>query len=155
MSGLVTNEEERVINEAYVEPSHLEQMVKSTSSFALEYTMSQRDVALDWNVMAAYVAPEDLPPEVTDSQKYKEGLEICATSYPFIYSLDKYMNKSETSRAYLGMKESAILCTVKDLQPYMIDPVNDPNYQCPATQIPYTMIDWDEKFMSPACTDWF
>ena len=42
-------------------------MVKSTSSFALEYTMAQRDVALDWNVMAAYVAPEDLPSEVSDS----------------------------------------------------------------------------------------
>ena len=89
MSGLVTNEEERVINEAYVKPSHLEQMVKSTSSFALEYTLSQREVALDWSVMAAYVAPEDLPPELTDSQKYKEGLEICAASYPFIYSLDR------------------------------------------------------------------
>ena len=117
--------------------------------------MAQRDVALDWNVMAAYVAPEDLPPEVTDSQNYKEGLEICATSYPFIYSLDRYTNKSESSRAYLGMKESAILCRIKDLQPYMIDEVKDPNYQCPATQIPYTTIEWDEKFMSPACTAWF
>ena len=92
MSGLVTNEEERVINQAFVEPSHLNQMVKSTSSFALEYTMSQKDVALDWNVMAAYVAPEDLPTEVTDSQRYKEGLEICAASHPFIYSLDRFQS---------------------------------------------------------------
>ena len=105
-------------------------------------------------MMAAYVAPEDLPSEVTDSQKYQEGLEICAASHPFIYSLDKFQSKSDTSRAYLGMKESAILCTIKDLQPYMIDPMDDPNYRCPATQIPYTTIEWDEKFLSPVCTEW-
>ena len=40
MSGIITNEEEKVVNIAFVEPSHLEKMVKSTSSFALEYTMA-------------------------------------------------------------------------------------------------------------------
>ena len=29
--------------------------------------MAQKDVALDWDMMTAYVAPEELPSEVTDS----------------------------------------------------------------------------------------
>ena len=66
-------------------------------------------------MMAAYVAPEELPPEVVDSAIYKEGLKMCAASYPFVLSLDRYQGKSETSRAYLGMKESAIMCSIKDL----------------------------------------
>ena len=66
-------------------------------------------------MMAAYVAPEDLPPEVVDSTIYNEGLEICAASYPFVISLDRYQNKSLTTTAYLGMKESAIMCSIKDL----------------------------------------
>ena len=53
------------------------------------------------------------------------------------------------------MKESAILCTIKDLKPYMIEPVSEPSYKCPASQIPYNMETWDEKFMSPVCSAWF
>ena len=64
---MVTNEGENIINEAYVTPVHLKQKIKSSSSFALEYTMAQKDVALDWDMMTAYVAPEELPSEVTDS----------------------------------------------------------------------------------------
>ena len=52
--------------------------------------MAQKDVALDWDMMTAYVAPEELPSEVTDSKRHKDGMKACALTYPFIYSLDRF-----------------------------------------------------------------
>ena len=107
--------------------------------------------------MAAYVAPVQLPPEVTDSEQYKSGIEACAVAYPFIKSLDREWGDSYGDRVYFGMKESAILCSTRDPYRYMTEPIDDPNYECPASKIPYADFRkaWDKKFLSPVCRDWF
>ena len=105
--------------------------------------------------MAAYVAPVELPPEVTTMSSYQRGVKACALAYPFIKSLNREWSEIQGVRVYFGMKKSAILCSIKDLYPYMTEPLTDPSYQCPASKIPYTFPDWNQKFLSPVCRDWF
>ena len=106
--------------------------------------------------MAAYVAPVQLPPELTDSEQYKSGVEACAMAYPFVKSLNREWGEVQGDRVYFGMKDSAILCSVKDPYRYMTEPIDDPDYECPASVIPYSSyLNWDKKFLSPVCRDWF
>ena len=112
---------------------------------------------MNWDGLAAYVAPEKLPSDVTDSDQYKDGIESCAMAYPFIKSFKYAQGQVQSDRVYLGMKESAILCSIEDPHAYMTEPLKDPDYKCPAGEIPYIHDSawWDDKFLSPVCSDWF
>ena len=54
------------------------------------------------------------------------------------------------------MQDSAILCThPKDFNDYYVNEMTTEGYSCPISELPFEYSDWNEKWYSPVCRDWF
>lgn len=38
---------------------------------------------------------------------------------------------------------------------YYVEEMDDVDYSCPASELPFEYSDWNEKWYSPVCRDWF
>ena len=58
--------------------------------------------------------------------------------------------------SHIGFADSALLCTrPAEVFDYYMRPMKDPDYSCPATELPFSYPGWNEKWYSPVCRPWF
>ena len=58
--------------------------------------------------------------------------------------------------SYIGLADSALLCVrPAESFDYYKNAMEQSDYSCPASEIPFSYPEWNEKWYSPVCRDWF
>ena len=124
---------------------------------SLNATSIEQQRTYDHSNVAAYISPEPLPPQVEDNPEYQEGLKVCSLSYLFQnYGFNQDYVNLAGPRSFIGMADSGIFCNgPARLSPIFIRPLNISSYECPASSLPISYPDWNEKWYSPLCRGWY
>ena len=89
---------------------------------------------------------------------FDENKLTCAQSVPFAGEvLRPDYAKVFGSQAFMGLEDAALWCQ----SPYHIEAKifeslsTDPDYSCPIEKMPFDYTDWDPKWFSHVCREWY
>ena len=142
-----------ILNQAYLES--YEDYVENAFDFA---TSGASDILVE-NEATWYLAAED-PDHIEDDfmEQVQSGIDVCTHSLPFTSKelLNAGYISPQDEGAYIGMLDSAILCTQpKDYNEYYNETMKSEDYNCPVENLPFDYSDWNSKWYSPVCRKWF
>ena len=82
---------------------------------------------------------------------------MCAAAVPFFgTSLHTNYAKTISSGSFIGLADSGMFCNSPFAINFFYDEaISDPDYSCPAGDIPLKYPNWDSKWFSPVCRTWF
>jgi len=98
------------------------------------------------------------PPPRDEGPILREGIEMCAQSLPF---MGEYLTDDHTSSFgtfnYIGFTDSGVMCAAPLMAHsyFTVQKMEDENYNCTRDMVPEYFDEWNEKWYSPLCRDWY
>ena len=120
---------------------------------------AKRDKTIEpvWNQSTWYISPSP-PDEFLAIKNVARDADICGMTVPFTSeaALGVSYTKLSEPGSFIGMADSAVFCShpIKYFDFYT-SIMTDKDYNCPKEELPITPPNWNEKWYSPVCRDWF
>ena len=121
---------------------------------------SKRDETINepiWNKSTWYISPSP-PIDYSAIKDVNRDIDFCGMTVPFTSEAALNANYTKLSEpgSFIGMADSAVLCAhpIKYFDFYTQSEDNT-DYNCLGSDLPITIPNWEEKWYSPVCRDWF
>ena len=93
------------------------------------------------------------------AEKFRTDLKLCALASPFIgLSLSDINRQDYTfgTSSYVGLEQVGIWCAAPLITlEFHWNLLDNPEYDCPVSELPHNFPNWNNKMFSPLCRPWY